>query len=641
MREFWGRCKVGIISVVVVLSCIYGFFKAAEKQLFYAEWAVKEYAVFYDKYDEHENIVFCYGGRYGLADKETHAVILKPFAKWLGDFNDEGIAIYNDIETSLYGLVNNEGKIILQPVMDEYVFPKKSYNHEIDTTIAYYDDTKEKWGVVDCFGEIKIEPVLSFVQEYLNEQTIIYSDNLEQKESKKKLMTIEGEKIDLAEFYEIEKIGQNYAYKDAETSLYGVVDQQFQVISQPNIKEFTSTRSTNGVIVYKDKNDMYGCLDEDGVIIKEGFATELFLLSNGVYKFEDKETQQTGLINATMDIVIEPKYENLETTSDKNIMLFTDSVSGKKGLIKLDGKIIVDSFMENMEDFDELGLARYTTEKDGLFGLINKEGKIIIDSVVYELGEFDEQGFAKYTTEKEGLYGLINREGKVIQEPFVSEIDEFNELGVARYYITPSQTYFGFVNDSWEILTQPIIASFEEVTPYGWYIYTTSTDGEYGIMDKDFRIVQEPFAYMIYASSSVKLDEPAIKFKGKNGKYGLLNLEGEIIKEEFADEIYFDEQTESIFTFEINDKHGLIDAKGAVLLEAIADYRIDFKDKETAIYSVDRKKGLIDQTGKIVQEPFAYDIKPFDKNGEARYYKNEESYSGTINTQGEIIDESK
>jgi hypothetical protein len=609
---------------ILLFICGLVFLTVLDEQLIQAEWAVNLKATFLDNRDtkDLQNIVYRYGGKYGLADKKTHEKITKPFAKYIHPFNSHGIAVFEDTATENSGLVNNQGDIIMEPVMTDFKTPKEEF--ENPSIMVYCDADTKLWGIVDSSGKIKVEPSIKYFHEFLEQDIILYSDvaaasektadTKEDEEVKipKKLMTTDGEQIDLKEFYEIEKIGNNYIYQDTETLLCGIADEHFNVIKEPFVKDYKFNEeyfSAKDYIIYQDSNDLYSLLNHDGIPIREGFAGRLYEFRGGCFLFKDKDTQQIGVIDTDLNVIVEPKYKDIEYIyiyeKDEVVYAYADSKTGKKGLMKPNGELLTDPFM-------------------------------------YFMGEFNEYGIAPYYLDENGMMGIINTEGKIIQKPFAKSIDEFDEAGIAKFYTEDFST-FGFMNRKGEILVKPTIKYINEPNELGWSTYKTKDQPDLeGIIDKNYNIIEAPFAKEIQFDSTEDIENyGVIVYKDKNKKEGLLNLEGKIICSAFADEIYIEKQKGGPISFKLNDKYGLLDTNGTVILEAKADYVKQFEGNKVTTFSVNNKVGLIDNTGKIIREPFADQIRNFDSKGEAYYYVGQGTQRGIINTKGEIILESK
>jgi hypothetical protein len=157
---------------ILLFICGLVFLTVLDEQLIQAEWAVNLKAYFYD--DEKDtkdlqNVVYGYGGKYGLADKKTHELITNLFAKKIYSFNSHGIAVFEDAVTENSGLVNNQGDIIMEPVMTD--FRRSGDEFENPSIMVYCDADTKLWGIVDSSGKIKVEPSIKYFHEFLEQAT--------------------------------------------------------------------------------------------------------------------------------------------------------------------------------------------------------------------------------------------------------------------------------------------------------------------------------------------------------------------------------------------------------------------------------------------------------------------------------------
>ena len=233
MKEIVLKNNKIVIWLVVLFVCIVIPIVGVKYQIIYTESNAKKNAEFNDEYNgELKNISYKYGSKYGLADRHTHNIVEKPFADFIGDFNDYGIAFFK--VKDLTGIVNNEGKILMQPTMDKIkTSTSLEYEEKLISTFGYYDTKADKWGVVSMEGKVLVPPILPYFDCFFSDEIFIYSDNknnsfTRNEKQKLKFMNIKGEKINFPIIYSIEKVGENYVFKDAETNLYGIANENLK-----------------------------------------------------------------------------------------------------------------------------------------------------------------------------------------------------------------------------------------------------------------------------------------------------------------------------------------------------------------------------------------------------------------------------
>ncbi|MEI5989800.1 hypothetical protein A5881_001293 [Enterococcus termitis] len=283
MKEIVLKNNKIVIWLGVLFVCIVVPIVGVKYQIIYTESNAQKNAEFNDEYNGGlKNISYKYGCKYGLADRYTHNIVVKPFADFIGAFNDYGIAFFE--VKGLTGLVSNEGEILMQPTMTKIKTPTRfGYEKKLISAFGYYDTKKDKWGLVNIEGKTLVSPILPYFDCFFSDEIFIYSDNknnsfARNEKQKLKFMNIKGEKIDFPIFYSIEKVGGNYLFKDVETNLYGIANKDLEIIEEPFIKEIVETESIGfmeipqnqfDLKIYQDKYDMYGFLNNESFPIKK------------------------------------------------------------------------------------------------------------------------------------------------------------------------------------------------------------------------------------------------------------------------------------------------------------------------------------------------------------------------------------
>lgn len=377
---------------------------------------------------EFKNIIYKYGSKYGLAERYNHNIIVKPFADYIGTFNDYGLAFYE--VKGLVGIVNNDGEIIKQPTMTNIaMFNELRYTGGLNYIFGYYDTKEKKWGVIDNEGRMLISPKLPYFHKFISDKIFTYSDNASSvyntdEGQKLKLMNINGEIIDFPAFYSFERIGENHLFKDVETNLYGIANKDLEIIEEPFIKEFVKVESKSwtqfpysqfDLKIYKDKDDIYGFLSEDPFQIKKSFASELKYWWKNRFLFRDKETGKVGIITTEFDIIIPPLYNSLSENLASDAYIYEVDNTDKKGIININGNKTEPIFQKIMP-FVENYSARFKLSEDGYIGMVNTDGEIIKEPFACLISSFDENGEAIYQISPGASNGIINVKGEIVLE---------------------------------------------------------------------------------------------------------------------------------------------------------------------------------------------------------------------------------
>lgn len=246
------------------------------------------------------------------------------------------------------------------------------------------------------------------------------------------------------------------------------------------------------------------------------------------------------------------------------------------------------------------------------YGYITEDGKEIT-SCIYDIAYPFSEGLA--CVSKEGKYGYINTEGETAIPYDYDRAAPFME-GLAYLYgfMDKSGTQvFHFECDS--------VSSFQEGLAY------FSKDGRYGYIDQNGQIVIEP----VFDDAGYFKDGLADVIK--DGRHGVINREGDFVVEAEYDLIYINDW---FIDAQINGKYDCFDRTGKVLLEHDqADHIYSSAKGKYLFFMKDEKRGLADENGNILMEPI-YDYLSLIPEQNLLIIKKGELY-GIVDFQGEVI----
>lgn len=213
--------------------------------------------------------------KYGAFDT-TGKVILEPKYEAIKFTNKTGVVKINN----KYGIVNEKGEFILEPKF-EYISPFNGFINGFITA-----KSNNKWGCINEKGEFVIEP--KFDELYFGEPFP-------------------------------EGIGMFAINKKQ-----GIIDKNGKIIIEPQfdyIDDFTKYLKQN-------KNDILF-----GIVMKEEFDTTTKVKSTIMPKIK------IGIIDITGKIRLEPIFDDINTTSDDNLIVKLD---GKYGIMDLKGNTLIE-----------------------------------------------------------------------------------------------------------------------------------------------------------------------------------------------------------------------------------------------------------------------------------------------------------
>lgn len=285
---------------------------------------------------------------------------------------------YTAYENGKFGIINNEGTIVINPEYQEIIsIPNSSKpificTYDVnDETNTYKTKALNEKNEEILQGYDKIEAVDNFD----SKQNIWFEDNVLRvnKNGKYGLIDFEGKEVlpcDYDEIVALKSVKSNLLVKKAGN--VGLVNEKGQTIIPIQYKEIKT--------------------------LKEGYKNEYIVVN---------ENNKYGLISTSGNILIEPKYEDVKYLN--NSTLFAIKESGVWKLINTeDGQIVIDG---GYDDIKEVKTDSIIIVKDGKYGIINQNKEEKISPTYQEL----KYAFSiYYIAKKDGKYGIINSENKEI-----------------------------------------------------------------------------------------------------------------------------------------------------------------------------------------------------------------------------------
>lgn len=436
---------------------------------------------------------------------------------------------------------------------------KNSGNNVTVNTYTYYTAYENgKFGVIDNEGKTIIEPTYDEIIAIPNNSKPIfictYDVNDEDSTYKTKVLNEKNEEI-LTGYDTVEAIDnfdskQNIWYEDnvlrvSKDGKYGIIDFNGQEILPCEYDEITALESvTNNFIVKKDNK--VGLVNEQGQTIIKPEYKNILTLEEG-YKNEYiivNEDNQYGLISTTGTVLIEPQYEAVKYL--KNSSLFAVKEDGEWKLINTeDGTILIDEGYEDIVEAKSENII--VVDSEGRYGVVTRENEQVIEP------EYDDLKYAfsiYYIAEKDGKYGIINQENETVIDFDYINMVYVESGGFIQADKTETETVI-FDNN----LSQKITGIISEINTEKGYIKVYAND-EYKYYN--FKLEEK--------SSSDILTSNTLFLSKKDGKYGYVNKNGDVV----IDYIYDDGTEQNSCGYAAVKKDGVwgsIDKAGVVSKE--------------------------------------------------------------------------
>ena len=328
-----------------------------------------------------------------------------------------------------YGLINLEGKQILEPTYDSITALPNIEN-------AFLIMKDNLYGIADKSGQIILDPKY---QEIKN----LGKDNLsgyivKMPDSKYGIVDYSQAQILENKYDEIKPVYGNDLYVVTENNTTKVVEKGGKEIISSGIEEVSEIlkNKENGIIFIN--SGKYGVMNLSGEItipatyedLKEGANGILIAKKENKYGIIDLNQEEKTpfeynniTYNQKADIYIAEKDEINSVLIDNSfqerlsgILLDTNDEDGYIS-IKIGDETKYYNFRFEEKTTPEIFTSNtlYLSKKDGKYGYIDKEGKVIVDYIYDDAKEQNSSGYA--AVKKDGKWGSINSKGEVSCEP--------------------------------------------------------------------------------------------------------------------------------------------------------------------------------------------------------------------------------
>jgi hypothetical protein len=349
----------------------------------------------YKKIEINQNIITLCPNLCGLFDIDKGYWIVEPQFISIGDPSDVGLMQFRDKHTYKAGYLNQEGKVVVQPIYtDAMDFKNGLAGVRLDG----------KWGFIDQLGNLVVPYQFYYVGDFFNDgyANAVKGESKSEKEygfldiTGKYIKFQEGIKFRRGEFINDIAVVQTTTegqerYGFMNRNGESIIKDDFIDITPFNIYGFSSVFMTD---TSKYRPEKYGLIDKDG---------------NFIYSFKFK--YPLNFING--------------------MALFSQEVNGQKkyGYLNSKGDMIVSAIYDKAGNFNNRGFASVSSE--GRWGFINKNGEII--KTFNQNFLVNDSHYLSSFKEKD-LYGFINDKGEIVIKPSFEDVFfDFNSFLFCQY----------------------------------------------------------------------------------------------------------------------------------------------------------------------------------------------------------------
>gem|GEM_PF-4636389 len=549
----------------------------------------------------------------------------------VGDVNESGEVLYYENPFVKYGLVGNDGKMIL-PCVYTSISDMGSGRVSVveqDGSYSIYEESGKKINLRRYNSAGSYNNGRALVSVFYNsaEDTSFITWGYYKKYG---FVDVTGKEVVPLIYDQLQELSGGTSIINT-NGKFGMIDNSGNEIIKPDYDYITEVGRE---CVSVGKDNKFGIYEKTG----KGL-TDIKFEATGQFKdgfIPLKTNKKWKIFNINAKRELSGEFDNVSVLSENLIMVFngeTDSYSkplnGVYGLIDKEGKQILPVIYEKIVlSGDDL----LRIKLKGKWGYADKNGRIIIKPEYIFASDFRNDIAFVYGG---GKYFSIDRNGKSVANMEPGKGEEF-ENGHYKIYVagpgfsgtpdvTAGETLYG-VSDGNGKLIIPI--SYNSISVFNEFLYMLyigemnsygTTKGKYGFADMGGKIVTAP----VYNSITPLSAGNHLVFTGETddygnalkGKCGIINSSGKIIVpqiynkiEDFEDGIYKVYITEYDQNGNIlSEKFGLVSADGSVLLKpeynSINDKIVFSGRLDENGYPLKGKYGVVDSSWKFVIPP--------------------------------------
>ena len=563
--------------------------------------------------------------------------------------------------------------ILIVGFISIYLWKKSDSSYEIEkvTEIKYnLINENKKYGVIDETGKIVIEPKYDIIQIPNPSKPVFicmhdYNINLQQYETE--VFDNKGNKI-FTEYDSVQALPTESTWdgipfeksvlKYKRNNKYGLITLENKVITEPIYDSIKAINYKEGMLLV-EKDKKYGAINIKGkIIIKPEYdqisidnyynSETMYKASGFIVKKKNEDSYKYGYINSKGKMLLPPEYTEIsrinEIIDDKNVYLLVLK-EGQAGVVK-NNKVVLDFEYEDISY--NLFNNMFIIQRNSKSGIADIKGKVIIqpeyDSIMF--------GGIYVNAIKDGEVTVLDINGKKLDNNNIyAKLPTTNP----NYYITIDKNeIYRIVDKDNDIKIENNYTYIEHIKDDYFIIYK---NGKNGIIDLSGKSIADLKYNSIFKISGTEIVQANIN---STNNITLLNKEMKIVcnmnnaniekKENYVviyskdDMKYFDYSGNEIsyknlypnnklYAKKINGKWGFIDKADKLIIQNEYEMVTEFNNYGFAGIKKDGKWGVVNSEGTIIQEPI-YELKWENPSFIGKYYKvqawGEQYYSSQI-----------
>lgn len=433
------------------------------------------------------------------------------------DINEDKtvVAKYYTVYTNgKYGVIDQNGKVIIEPTMDEMItIPDNKTDLFICTYNVNYDNGTYSTKVLNSKNKEQFTKydLVEALDNYDNNKNIVYEDNVlkVRKDGKYGLIDFSGKEILQAQYDEISVLQgvQNSIIVKKDDKL-GLVDTKGNLIIDVEYSQISGIENDykNGYIV-KNSDEKYGLIDFNKVKILDTKYEEIKpVKSNDIYVV--KEDGKLKVIKADGQTVIENKFDDVKQINNEQIVYVKNN---RYGIMNTNGESIVKN---TYDDLKYIFGNYYIAKKSEKYGVINTENTVIVPLENVEVSYVKQANLVLVNKDEESQTKVLDSEFNQKLEGFISELN--TDKGYFRIRVNDEYKYYNFKIE--EKKPSEILSNNT--------LFLDKKDGKYGYIDSNSNVVVD----YIYDDAQEQNENGFAAVK-KDGKWGSIDKTGKIVVE--------------------------------------------------------------------------------------------------------------
>lgn len=245
-------------------------------------------------------------------------------------------------------------------------------------------------------------------------------------------------------------------------------------------------------------------------------------------------------------------------------------------------------------------------------------GSVVAAPFAEVIGGMDDQGrTVVYTNvdKKEALTvdskaNLVDDKGKTILSTDFRDLRPIFGSDEALYKRGSEQ---GILNTSGQVVrTLEIDGALQPASILNGLPVSYEKDGRWGLLDKDFKVLREPFSDQAVVMVSSEQKGQSYGLYDEKRRIGLLNAKGDLVRKPFADEIGAFTR-DGYAVYKDGDHGGIVDVNGKDIKVPKNQGIENFNELGYAAFQQDGAWGLLDEKGKLVLKPTYAELRLFNK----------------------------